>query len=442
MKGKKFFFVLALAAIFTAGWLFTLKAASGVEEIKEQERLVEKAEEFVGKKIYVRGIPLLEQALAIDTDKTAEIQRLLLTAYFEYGDMDSYETLLSLMEQDQNTQAIDYYNLAKYQQTVGDLEGMIETLQKGLKYHDDAELKRMYEEQRYEYFISLTGYEDMLPTANAWMMPAYDGEAWCYTDDRGTCLLEDDYEEVFPFNQDGYGVVKKNQIYCTILQNGDLYGIDENGVDEVCGITDRYIIAAKDGQYGYYSFDFELLSDAFLFENITLNNCGVAAVKKNGKWGIITDDGECVTDYIYEDVAVNSTGSVFAANRAMVKKDGKWILIDCEGNMLTDVLFEDAKAPESDGYIAVANSEGKWGYIDGTGQLVIDYKYWDAKSFSCDVGAVCTANKWGYISADDVIVIEDSFANAEPFHNGIAIVYTAEGNAVIQMKYYEMIYEK
>ena len=175
------------------------------------------------KKLYVRGIPLLEQALAIDTDKKTEIQRELLTAYFEYGDMDSYEALLSLMEQSQNAQATDYYNLASYQQAVGNMEGMIETVQTGLKYHGDAELKRMYEENRYEYSISLNGYEEMVPTANAWMMPAYDGEVWCYSDDRGTQLLEDHFEEAFPFNQDGYAVVKKDQAYCTILQNGDLY---------------------------------------------------------------------------------------------------------------------------------------------------------------------------------------------------------------------------
>lgn len=436
MKGKKFCFVLVLTALLVGGWLFTLKAASGVEEAKKQNGLLEQAESFLKRGLYVRGIPLLEQAVDIRTDRQPEIQRKLLNAYSDYGDMASYEAFLAVMEQEENAAAEDYLSLAQYKIESGDMQGALTTMCAGLKNHEDSELKQLYEDYRYAYSISQTSYEKLVPTGDAVMMPAYDGTFWNYVDERGSELLAVSAQEALPFNEQGYGVIKRDQVYCTILENGDFYGIDENGLDEVRYVTDRYVIAAKDGQYGYYNYDFECLSEELLFEDITKNGCGAAAVKRNGKWGLITDAGETVTDFIYEDVAVNSLGVVFVDNHGMVKKDGKWILIDPEGNQSLDTSYDDAKAPESEGLIAVADETGKWGFIDAKGRQVIDCQYEDAKSFSCDIGAVQTAGEWGYISADNVMVIGDRFVSAQPFHNGTAVAGTIEGAALLQLKYY------
>lgn len=444
MRGKKFFFIFILAAVFAVGWLLTLRAASGIEERREQEELTAQAELFLERGQYVRGIPLLEEALSIKTDgadeQRAEIQKKLLKAYADYGDMESYETLLVQMECAQIAQPENYVTLAEYQVQQGDLESMLKTVQTGLQYHADEKLETLYEENRYACTISLTGYEQLQLLAGTAWMPAFDGEWWCYTDVYGKVVLSDDYEEAAAFNQNGYGVVKKDGAYRVILQNGDLYGVDDTGVEEVYALTSNAVIAKKDGQYGYYSYDFELLSEELLFEDITRSSNGVSAVKRNGKWGIFSTSEGMVTDFIYEDVAINSQGAAFAAERAMVKQGGKWMLVDCAGNALTDAVFVKAKAPESDGWIAVADASEKWGYIDENGNRMIDYQYWDAKSFSCDVAAVCTANHWGYISMKNVLVIEARYLDAEPFQNGRAAASTVEGAAILQMKYYDILF--
>jgi hypothetical protein len=441
MRGKRFFLVLVLAVVLVAGWFLTLRSASGVEDIQKQSQLVEQADGYLGKKLYVRGIPLLEEALSYETDQVDAIQRKLLNAYYAYGDMDSYDALLSLMEQNQNATADDYLLLANVQLNDGGVESAIETAKAGLSKHEDEKLKNFYETYRYAYTISQTDYETVVPTAEGDMQPAFDGTSWNYVSYRGGVQLEVNAKEAYAFNVNGYGVVKRDGSYCTILENGDLYGIDEENLNQVKGVTDNYILAEKIGQYGYYNYDFERLSDTLLFEDITLNHCGVTTVKNNGSWAIITDSGELVTDYIYEDVAVSSLGYVFSGNHGMVKKDGKWILIDTEGNQLCESVFEDAKAPESDGYIAVADENGKWGFIDALGTLVVDYKYSDAKSFSCDLGAVEVGNEWGYISKSNVMVIAAEYEEAQPFFAGAAIVDTVEGAAVIQLKYYEALTE-
>lgn len=440
MRGKRIFFVLVMIVVLAAGWLFALKSASGIDELNEQQQLVKEAETYLEKNLYVRGIPLLEQAVVYNTKNSHDIQRQLLDAYWSYGDIDGYYNLIQAMDCDANSrfaQAQDYIKLANYYLENGNESEALKVVISGQKMHPDQKLDELYEQCRYKYWVMSSDFTRMLNTKDGLLYPCFDGKLWNYADENGRECLIVNAQEALPFN-DQYAVVKVNNHYCTILKNGDLYGIDETGVEEVLGLTDRFIVAKKDGLYGYYNYDFELASSSLQFEDMTLNNNGVTAVKKDGKWGIINDSGETVTDYIYEDVAVNSLGCAFAGGHAMVKKDGAWILIDTTGAVLSQQTFADAKAPESDEYIAVANEEGKWGFIDEQGNVVIDYQYYDAASFSCEMAPVMVVNDWGYISSKNHLVIEDYYESAQPFHEGYAIANTAMGADIIEQMYYDM----
>ena len=437
MKSKKFLFVLALGLFFFLGWIFCLKKASGIDEIKKQKELVAQAEAYNDKKLYVRGIPLLEDALNIKTKSNQDIQRKLLQAYLDYGDMDSY-ALVQVMDKTGAATAKDYLQMAQYDIDTGDIEDALKVSLTGLNQHEDKDLRQLYEDYRYLYSSDQTDYEEIIPTGDSGYMPAFDGQKWNYVDEDGEGELLAESQVVTPFNSDGKAVIKKDGRFCVILKNGDLYGIDETGLDEVLGITDKYIIGKAANQYGFYNYDFELLSKELQFEDMTLNNCGVTAVKKDGKWGILSDSGEKITDYIYDDVARNSLGQAFAGNRAMVQKGGKWILIDTEGKEISKTSFAGAKAPESEEYIAVADENGKWGFIDSEGTQVIDFQYRDAKSFSCGVAAVQVINEWGYVSAQNQLAITDTYQSAEPFHNGYTIVSDVNGVSILELQFYDL----
>ena len=442
MKSKKFAFVLILIAVLVAGWLITLKAVSGIDEMKEQNALVDQADTYNGKQLFVRGIPLLEDALNINTKNNADVQRKLLDAYREYGDVEAYYNLLQVMDkkpEQSNVTPGDYLSLAQYYLENGSTKDALIIAKEGMEKHDDESLKQFFEQYRYESVRMDSDYEQIQLSKDSKKNPAYDGSVWNYIGNEGQKSLSVDAQEAVTFNTDGYGVVKINNRYVTILENGDLYGLDETGVDEVLGLTDRFIIAKKDGLYGYYNYDFELMSQGLQFEDMTINSDGVTMVKKNGKWGIIDDSGKNITDYIYEDIARNSLGCAFAGNRAMVKKNGRWTMINTAGEEMISETFSDAKAPESEGLIAVADESGKWGFINNKGELVIDYQYYDASSFSCDMAAVMVVNNWGYISAQNVRVIEDDYLFAEPFHNGVAVVNTYDGTAAfIKQRYFDL----
>ena len=312
----------------------------------------------------------------------------------------------------------------------------MELIKKGIEQTGSEKLMEYYEENRYAYSVNVTEYEDILPTRDNTFMPACGENGWCYVDENGRAQLEGPFEAASRFNGDGFAVVKKGGKYYTILQNGDKYGVDEIGVADVYEMSGNHILAKNDEKYSYYNYDFECIASGHQYEEITANACGVAAVKKGGMWGIITDSGETIVDFTLQDVAVNSLGEVFAENRAMVKMDETWYLINTKGEKICETGFMAAKAPESSGYIAVGNGE-KWGFMDDTGNLVIAYQYEDALSFSEGLGAVKIGNKWNYISERNQRVIDQEFADAQPFHNKIAQGEITGKEALIELEYIE-----
>lgn len=438
MKGKKFAFVLALGVLLVLGWLFCLKKASGIEAVKAQDSLVEQAEQFIGKEEYVRGIPLLEEALNYETERKTDIQRMLLEAYQAYGDMDSYYALVKVMNTLGNAEPEYYLTVAKYYLEAGNTREALLVLREGLDAHPDEAMRELFEANRYDCTMRRLSYQICTPSTDTSRIPAFDGSKWDYVDEGGSVTLRVQSDFATPFNKDGIAAIKKDGKFCTILQNGDLYGIDETGIDELLGLTDHLMIAKKDGQYGYYDYDFVLVSEVHQYEDMCINSCGAAAVKRDGKWGMITDAGDLTIDYQYDEVAVNSSNSAFFNDRAMVKKADGWVLIDTEGNVLSQQSYADAKAPESDGYIAVADETGRWGYIDLNGNQVIDFQYRDAQSFSCGLAAVRTVNEWEYINSDNDKVFEASFLEAGSFFNGRAFVKDAEGLSILTLQYYDL----
>ncbi len=441
MKSKRMLLVLVFVVILAIGWLTTIKTVTGSEEIKKQDKLIEDADLYMERALYVRAIDCYEEALTYSTRRTLEVEEKLLEAYLVYGDMASYAQLVEKRIAEGIASEKEYIHVADYEIARSRLEDAMVLVRKGMEQMDSDVLEEYYEEHRYDYSMINTEYMNVLPTETNEVMPAFDGEKWGYVNQTGRVKLQFIYDKVLPFNSDGYAVVLVDGTYYTILGNGDRYGADDGSyyskMTDVSAVSGTHILGKRDGTYSYYDYDFEPVAAGHQYIQMTSNACGVAAVKGDSGWGIITDSGDLVVDFILEDVAVNSLNCVFANDRAMVKEDGWWHMIDTEGNPVGDSRYVNAKAPESGGYIAVADSEGKWGYINREGELVIDYQYNDALSFSNGLGAVQRVNDWGYVSTHNVLVIEENLTSATPFHNGIAQVSFADGISLISLKYFE-----
>lgn len=429
MKQKRVLLVAMIFVFLAVIWMFVLQQFLKIDQTKEQNEYVAMADDFSGKKLYVRAIDAYKKALGINTTaaKKAQIEKKLLDVYFTCGDMLNYE---DLAEQMIKSGDVSDDEIVKLTQTYFDsylIEDALETARKGLMlFPENQEIQEKYDEIRFMYSINNLEVSDIKPDGDTGKYAACLDGSWIYVNSSGSIVYKVTFDEALPFYKDSegeqYAVVKSEGRYYVI--NGDcaLYGRDDTGVEEVAGIARDRVIAKKDGKYGFYDYDFVLKSDTHRYDLISLNSNGVVAVMNDGKWGVISDTGESIIPLELNDIALNSLNQAFKGGNGMVKRGNAWTLVDLNGNQVGDSSYADAKAPEGDGLIAVANDQSKWGFIDRDGNLVIDYQYEDAYSFSDDVAAVKTITGWEYINSKNEKIIEENFTEALPFHNGCAIV--------------------
>ena len=440
MKKEKLLIVTLLVVLFVVAWVVTISAVTGAEKKKEQERLVEEATNCFDKELYVRAIPLYEDALKIKTEKNTEIETMLLNAYYAHGDVWKYTDLVKSRQKRKVATEDEIVSATNMLMDRSKTEEAMGILNAGLVEYDSQKLIDCYEKNAYRYRSTDTDYQIIKSSANKSQFAAFNGEKWEYVDtDYGWSMnrseTEGKYDFATSFTVDGYAVVGSGGKYYVIVESGDHYGVAQESFEDIYDVSGKHVIAKQNGKYGYYNLDFESASASHRYDQITDNACGVAAVNKDGKWGIITDGGETVVDFNLQDVAINSLNRAFSNNVAMVNRDGRWHLINTKGEDVIDQTYANAKAPESDQYIAVANDQGEWGFIDHQGNLVIDYQFQDARSFSDGMAAVLSGVYWKYITLRGNVAIEENFIDAEPFHNGKAIAYNDENAVLLKLEY-------
>lgn len=103
-------------------------------------------------------------------------------------------------------------------------------------------------------------------------------------------------------------------------------------------------------------------------KNIAYRN-DVAFVKENGLYYMIDVNGTKVSNEGYEDAVVFFESNGLAA----VKKNGKWGFVNNKGEMKIEPQFEEARSFMS-GFAAV-KVDGKWGFANTAGTVVIESEY-------------------------------------------------------------------
>ncbi|MBQ7917006.1 MAG: WG repeat-containing protein [Firmicutes bacterium] len=138
----------------------------------------------------------------------------------------------------------------------------------------------------------------------------------------------------------------------------------------------------------------------------------LAWVKKNGKYGLIDQDGNMVTACEWDGIHLDDIKS----GAIRVEKNGKWGLIDKNGKQIIPCqwyrIFE-----FSDGLAKVSGNEG-YGFINSAGNLVIPCRYTEAHDFSDGLARV----SGGYINTSGKLVIPGKWIRNDDFHEGLAAV--------------------
>lgn len=435
--GAKAKISLILIAGMAAGWGISGYTVVLQNSVRKQNAMVEKAEEFIPDKLYIRAANQYKEALkAYSTKNNLTYERRLLDIYAEGGMTEEYADLVDDRIEAKTALVDEYLSRAETLIEEESIKRAIRYLQQGIEIYGDSQLVDLCESVKYQYNTNGTDYQEgKLPSEN-WIIPMWNGEKWGYTGKNGRTNIEFEYDDATRFSGD-YAVVKIDGVYTLIDQNGYWNAVDKNGLDQVIDIAGDKIIGVKDGKYGIYSNMFERLNEED-YEDAHLNDNGMVVVKKDGKWAVLDGNMKNVTDFELTDVAVNSRGQVFSGKYAVVADGNGYFLIDQKGKACYEKRFPNAKGYEG-GYYAVSDSDGNWGFADEAGENVIPCQYVDAYSFSNQTAAVQYAGKWGYINQYGNMVINAEYSEALPFFNGKAFAYDDQGNIeVLELKYFEL----
>ncbi|HSW61610.1 MAG TPA: WG repeat-containing protein [bacterium] len=193
-------------------------------------------------------------------------------------------------------------------------------------------------------------------------------------------------------------------------------------------------------KYGFEEFDKNVIIPA-TFDNAFQFSSGVAAVKKDGKWGYINNSGKALTDFSFDDA------SSFSGFLATVKKGEESFLIELSFKKIMK-LNSKYNIRELSSELAVLEGflPNKPAFlIAKSGSILVDEKrnYYKIYGESDGLIRVMKNNNglssFGFINIKGEEVIPSIYEIANDFVHGIAAVKTKKGWSVINSKGKNMI---
>ena len=109
------------------------------------------------------------------------------------------------------------------------------------------------------------------------------------------------------------------------------------------------------------------------FDEARIFSFGLAAVKRNKKWGFIDEKGKLVIPMIYDEV-----DSFNQNNLSSVSKNGKFGFINKKGVEIIPIIYEMVKSEQLDDLVIVRKNY-KWAFFDNKGKQLSDFLYNDVQ---------------------------------------------------------------
>lgn len=427
---KKAIFLICFVVINLVMWSVVLTSDSDEER---QDKLYAKAQAKIDDEIYVTAVPLLEEAISIQTEKTKEIEDVTKDTYLKLikqrGYKDKYIQLCKLQINRDNDVEV-YKELANFYFENGDDEEALDLLNSGISATSSEELVQMFEDNRYSYTIERHVFDEITQGFYGTIGVKYNGN-WGVALTSGEVIIPCIYEKVSTYEDSAVVVKKDGEIYTVDKNNNRIALLHESGVD-FGELSQNKIAIQSNDKWLLANSNLETVQTEF--EEIKTFKNGYAPAKQNNKWGLIDTSNEWLIQPTYDEIIVDELGRAYSQN-AFFGKIGDEVKLIIDG-VTVEGTFEDAKPFNNSSFAAVKN-DGYWGFIDNTGTLVIDYIYDDADSFNEGLAPVKVRDMWGFISLEGEIVIEPTFWEAKGFNNGYAPVKIEDSWRMLGLNYFK-----
>ena len=409
------------ALLLALSWLVAVTAES---DAQKQAKLLEQAAAYTADEIYVRAIPLLEEAAGYEDKYTLAAEEALKDAYLHMMDQSGYpRKYTNLLDKQMARKDADpavFLEAAEYYLGINKYSDAFTVLRSGIEKTGSPEVTALYEDTRYQYRLNRSTYQDATATCNGAIQVMLDGY-WGLANAGGELVVPCEYKKISTFSG-GQAVAWEAGELIGVDQDGNRVALFHGDASDFTNYGDNRLGLLIDGVWTLADGNFNTggvpLQELGMFSN------GAAAAKVDGKWGVLQADGETwLIQPEYDGIAMDQLGRCYAQEAVFVQKDGRMLLI-VDGEQVGEG-YEDAR-PFADGWAAVKQG-GKWGFIDTEGAVHIDFQFDDALSFGQHLAAVKVGDLWGYVSLQGEVVIEPAFLEAGSFYEGSAPVKTGDG---------------
>lgn len=419
---KKILIAGCCVLLLAAGWLAAIFSKSDADR---QAELLAAAQAYLDDEIYVKAVPLLEEAAGYDAQYTLQAEEKLKEAYVPLLDQSGYRRkYTNLLEQQMAREdAVPefYLEAAEYYLGRSKEKEAFDALKAGIEKTGSQALIDFYEANRYVYDVGRASYQEVTDFLNGMIQVRQDGY-WGMALPSGSLQLPCEYDFLSTY-YNGEVIAEKDGIITGVDTKGNRLALYKG--EAVSGITNynEGRLAVRQSAGWVLATD-ELQTGSAVLEDVGTFSNGGAAAKLNGKWGVVSRNGrDWLVEPSYDGILCDDLGRCWCNEAVFVRQGGKVLLI-VDGGQVGDV-YEDAR-PFAGGWAAV-KKDGLWGYIDLEGTVQIDFQFDDARSFTMHLAAVRRGRNWGYVGLDGSMVIAPMFLDAKAFSSGTAPVRTVDG---------------
>ena len=431
-RGKKTLVIVFCLLFLALGWGAAIFSKTDADR---QRELLEAAQLYLEDEIYIKAVPLLEEAAGYTAKYTLQAEEKLKEAYLQLlsqtGYTRKYTNLLSKQMAREDTLPAVYLEAAEYYLGRSKETEAFEALKLGIEKTGSKELVDYYEEKRYVYDVSHSAYQEATDFLNG-MIQVWQDEYWGLAGPSGDLVLPCEYDFLSTY-YNGEVIAEKDGLLVGVDTNGNRLALYKGEVvSEITNFNEGRLAVRQSN--GWVLATDELQTGSVVFEEIGMFSNGGAAAKINGKWGVVGRNGQdWLLEPIYDEIICDDLGRCWYEDTVFVRQ-GEDVLLLVDGQQVGE-SYEDAK-PFAGGWAAVKKN-GLWGYIDQTGAVQIEFQFDEAKSFTMHLAPVRVGRNWGYVGLDGNLVIEPIFLNAKAFSAGTAPVKTADGWQFITLLEYD-----
>ncbi|MDR2599901.1 MAG: WG repeat-containing protein, partial [Oscillospiraceae bacterium] len=381
-KGIRIIIGIICICLLIIAWIVAVNSKSPVDK---QLILVEQAVELMNNGIFIRAVPLLEEALEYETTHTITIENKLKVAYLELMDNRGItRKYIDLLEKQMSRHSADsdvFIETASYYLGINKIQDALEILKNGVEKTNCVNIISMYENNRYKYELGRSVFDNVTEIFEGTIGVFIDGK-WGVSNIDGNVFIPCEYDKVSTFYRDRVIVQKNGSIFAVDRANNRIELAKPDVINFGNFSQGRISIRTING-WQRATGDFSRGTN--IFEELGMYSNNYTAAKTNGKWGVIDIQTSWLLPAKHDEIIMDELGRSYAQNAVFVR-DGDTVRLYADGKWL-DEIYQDARPFSDVGYAAVKLYD-KWGFIDTQGNVKIEFIYDDALSFGEHLAAV------------------------------------------------------